>query len=167
LGKDLDVKKSVCRLVRRALGNLNNNRMIERLYFNKYLAIDGLFPGPGRYVLQTVHEPYNGPLGKNVVVIGASDAAGLAAGVDEFIRRLPAAVDGSLALAEPLVYASGVKQLTGAARRKLLAKAIGHHALREFWEASRRYRDSGDLAWAERAKKILLYCGERFIKDPD
>ena len=57
-----------------ALGNLNNNWVIERLHWNKYLKIDSLNPGPGRYVLQTVHEPFNGPKGKNVLVIGASDA---------------------------------------------------------------------------------------------
>ncbi len=147
-----------------ALGNLNNNRMVERLYFNKYLQIDALKPGPGNYVLQTVHEPYNGPLGKNVIVIGASDDEGLAAGVDDFASRIEQGPD--LVLEEPLLYVSGCKPMNDEARNKLLAQAPTIHALRVFWMATQQYRDTGDLAYAERAKQVLLYCGERFVENP-
>ena len=148
-----------------ALGNLNNNEMMERLYFNKYLEINALKPGPGRYLLQTVHEPYNGPKGKNVIVIGASDDAGLTAGVDDFIARLPKGPD--LVLEKPLLYVSGYSPMNEAARDKLLAQAPGKDAFSTFWRAAAQYRDTGDLAWAERAKQALLYCGERYIERPD
>ena len=148
-----------------ALGNLNNNRMIERLYFNKYLAIDSLKPGPGEYVLQTVHEPYNGPLGKNVIVIGASDDGGLSAGVDAFVASLGDGPD--VILTEPLLVVSSHEPLAESAREQLLSGDIGQHALKEFWAAAQQYRDTGDLAWAERAKRILLHCGGRLVEDPD
>ncbi|MBT3376497.1 MAG: hypothetical protein HN742_01430 [Lentisphaerae bacterium] len=148
-----------------ALGNLNNNRLVERLYFNQYLAIDGLKPGPGKYILQTVHEPYNGPRGKNVIVIGASDTKGLRAGVDAFIERLPAGPE--LVLTKPLLVNSGHRPLSDAAGEKLLKRSIGQDALAEFWRAAQTYRDTGDLYHAKRAKRILLYCGDRVIEKPD
>ncbi len=148
-----------------ALGNLNNNKMVERLYFNKYLEINALKPEPERYILQTVHEPYNSPQGKNVIVIGASDDAGLAAGVDDFIARLSKGPD--LILQEPLLYASGYSPMNEAATEKLLATAPGKDAFSTFWNAVTRYRDTGDLVWAERAKQVLLYCGQRYIEHPD
>lgn len=147
-----------------ALGNLNNNWVIERLYWNKYLKIDSLKPGPGRYVLQTVHEPFNRPKGKNVLVIGASDAEGLRAGVDDFIGRVKTGRD--FVLDAPLLFVSGVTSLGQSAREQLLAKEPGPHALRGFWGAVLRYRDTGDLAYAEQAKRLLLYCGTRFEKNP-
>ena len=147
-----------------ALGNLNNNWVIERLYWNKYLEINSLKPGAGKYVLQTVHEPYNSPQGKNVLVIGASDLDGLTAGVEDFIGRIQQGAD--LVLAEPLLLVSGVTPLDEAAREKLLAQEPDIHALRRFWDAARQYRDTGDLAYAENAKRILLFCGERFMENP-
>lgn len=147
-----------------ALGNLNNNFVIERLYWNRYLEVDARKPGPGRYVLQTVHEPYNWPKGVNLVVIGASDDDGLSAGVEDFIGRIPQGPD--FVLDQPLLFVSGFTVLDAAARQALLDESISQDALRDFWSAVAQYRDTGDLAWAERAKQILLYCGERFRKDP-
>ncbi len=148
-----------------ALGSLNNNRMVERLYLNNYLQIDALKPGPRWYVLQTVHEPYNGPKGKNVVVIGAGDDAGLAAGVDDFISRLGEGPD--IVLQQPVLFVSGYNPMSEQQKADLLARQISQDALRDFWAAVERYRDTGDIAWAERAKKILLFCGERFVANPD
>ncbi len=147
-----------------ALGNLNNNWVIERLYWNKCLQIDSLKPGPGRYVLQTVHEPYNFPKGKNVLVIGASDLEGLTAGVEDFVARIPQGPE--FVLEEPLLFVSGATPLDQAARENLLAQEPDIHALRRFWENVVRYRDTGDLAYAENAKRILLFCGERFQENP-
>jgi hypothetical protein len=147
-----------------ALGNLNTNFVIERLYWNRYLEVDALKPGPGRYVLQTVHEPYNWPTGVNIVVVGASDEEGLAAGVEDFIARVPQGAD--FALDAPLLFVSGAGLMDEAARDTLLAKPITQDALREFHGAVRQYRDTGDVAYAERAKRILMFCGERFAEHP-
>ncbi len=147
-----------------ALGNLNNNFVIERLHWNRYVELDALKPGPGRYVLQTVHEPYNWPTGTNIVVIGASDAEGLVAGVEDFIGRIPQGPD--FVLAEPLLFASGATMMDDAAREALVASPIDQDAFRRFWEAVVKYRDTGDIAWAQRAKTILMFCGERFAENP-
>lgn len=147
-----------------ALGNLNNNRMIERLYWNRYLKIDALTPGAGRYVLQTVHEPYNSPKGKNVLVIGASDDTGLAAGVDDFIGRM--GEGPNLVLPEPLLYVSGQTLMTPEQRATLVSQKPSNDALRDFWAAVEKWRDTGDPAWAERAKSLLFYCGDRFVQNP-
>ncbi len=147
-----------------ALGNLNTNRMIERLYWNRYLRIDAISPGAGRYVLQTVHEPYNSPKGKNVLVIGASDDAGLTAGVDDFIGRIGDGPD--FVLDAPLLHVSGQTLMTPEQRVALLAQKPSNDALRDFWAAVEKWRDTGDPAWAQRAKKLLFYCGDRFIQNP-
>lgn len=93
-----------------ALGNLNTNFVVERLYFNKYLEINSLRPGAGRYILQVVHEPYNWPLGTNVLVVGASDDAGLSAGVDDLLARVPQGAEW--VLTEPLLFVSGAEPMT-------------------------------------------------------
>ncbi|MFO7946272.1 MAG: carbohydrate binding domain-containing protein [Armatimonadota bacterium] len=147
-----------------ALGNLNNNRMIERLYFNKYLQIDAQKPGPGAYVLQIVHEPYNSPKGKNVVIIGASDNEGLNAGVEDFISHLGEGPD--IVLDGPMLYVSDAEPMTKAAREDLLNRPFGRNRLREFWMEAQKYRDTGDPAHAERAKLALQSWTEQDIQNP-
>jgi len=65
------------------LGNVHNNRAILPLYSHMRCFADGVFPGEGGYELRTVHDPW--ATGKNVLVIGATDAAGAAAGVEALI----------------------------------------------------------------------------------
>ncbi|MEA3403513.1 MAG: VCBS repeat-containing protein [Armatimonadota bacterium] len=146
-----------------ALGNLNNNFIIERLYWNKYLQIDALAPGPGRYVLQTVHEPYNWPRGMNILVVGASDLDGLTAGVEDLVGRIP---EGDWVLAEPLLVVSGAEAMGEEAAQEYIESDVDLHILRRFWEAVQRYRDTGDLAHPRRAKHLLMLAGERFMEDP-
>ncbi len=148
-----------------ALGNLNNNFVVERLYMNKYLEIDALKPGAGRYVLQTVHEPYNWPTGVNIVVVGASDLDGLSAGVDALLERVPQG--NEWVLAEPLLEVSGAEPMSDERAQELLDSPVSQDVTRDFWMAAQRYRDTGDLAWARRAKRILLVeAAERFDTDP-
>ncbi|OGG46752.1 MAG: hypothetical protein A3F84_18200 [Candidatus Handelsmanbacteria bacterium RIFCSPLOWO2_12_FULL_64_10] len=63
-----------------AVGNLSNNAVIRALYRRWYTLVDRTHPGRGGYVLQTVHDPWG--LGKNVVVVGASDGAGTGRGAE-------------------------------------------------------------------------------------
>ncbi|MGI5816870.1 MAG: carbohydrate binding domain-containing protein [Armatimonadota bacterium] len=148
-----------------ALGNLNDNVVIERLYWNKYVKIDAQSPGEGAHVLQVVHEPYNWPLGTNIVVVGASDAAGLAAGVEALIERIPEAQ--TWAIDGPLVEVSNARELSAEAAREIIDRPVDIDVTRRFWEAAQMYRDTGQIAWAERAKRILLGpAAERFIADP-
>ncbi len=148
-----------------ALGNLNSNFVIERLYFNKYLAIDALKPGPGRYVLQIVHEPYNWPRATNVLVVGASELEGLAAGVEALLAMVPNAPNW--AFTGPLLEVSGVEPMSEEQARELIDSPVDINITRRFWEAVVQYRDTGDVAWARRAKKILIEdAAERFMEDP-
>ncbi len=146
-----------------ALGNLNNNFVVERLYFNKYLEIDSLKPGPGRYVLQTVHEPYNWPTGVNVLVVGASDLDGLRAGVNALAARIP---DGDWVLEQPLLEVSGAEIMSEEQAEQYVQSPPGTDILRRFWEAVVQYRDTGDLAHARRAKRLLEIVGERYVENP-
>ena len=68
-----------------SLGNLANNRLIERLYCECYTFVDRLWPGKGGCLVQTIHNPYGH--GKNVIVLGASDAVGMAECVDRFLEH--------------------------------------------------------------------------------
>ncbi|MSS71875.1 MAG: hypothetical protein EXS64_10345 [Candidatus Latescibacteria bacterium] len=63
-----------------ALGNLSNNAVIRSLYRQWYTLVDRTHPGRGGYVLQTVHDPWG--LGKNVLIVGASDGAGAGKGAE-------------------------------------------------------------------------------------
>ncbi len=147
------------------LGNLNNNFVVERLYWNKYVNIDAQSPGAGRYVLQVVHEPYNWPTGMNILVVGASDTAGLEAGVDELITRIPQA--NEWVIEGPMIEVSGLEQLDAAAAQAVLDQEVGIDITQRFWEAVRSYRDTGQIAWAERAKQIVLGpAAERYARDP-
>jgi len=65
-----------------AVGNLLTNKLCERLYCLEYTQVDGAYPGPGRYVVHSVHDPWG--TGKNVIVLGGSDLAGLTKAVRRF-----------------------------------------------------------------------------------
>lgn len=66
-----------------ALGNLNNNALLFRLYGQGYTAVDAFYPGAGGFVVHTVHDPWG--TGKNVIVLGGSDDAGLEVAVGRFL----------------------------------------------------------------------------------
>lgn len=75
-----------------ALGNLVTSRFVERLYWDWYTLLDLWYPGPGGYVVRTLHDPYG--TGRNVVFLGGSDDEGVSAAADVFC--------GLLAKGEPL-----------------------------------------------------------------
>ncbi|MCK5801620.1 MAG: hypothetical protein KAI66_02250, partial [Lentisphaeria bacterium] len=60
------------------LGDINTNRAVLALYAKFLAAATGRFPGPGRYVLRHLAEPFVPR--KTALVIGASDLAGLELG---------------------------------------------------------------------------------------
>ena len=79
-----------------ALGNINNNRLLAVLWGEGYVAADSVFPGQGGYIIRTVHDPF--ARGANVLVLAASDAAGLQTAVKEFLDTYvpPTAADYTL-----------------------------------------------------------------------
>jgi hypothetical protein len=69
-----------------ALGNMNTNAFIERLYCEWYVILDLKYPGLGGYVVRSLHNPYG--TGHNVIFLGGSDDAGVRDAVDVFLKEL-------------------------------------------------------------------------------
>lgn len=146
-----------------ALGNMNNNFVIERLYFNHYTKADSLFPGPGNYALRTVHQPFNfGDI--NVLNIEASDLEGAQAGVAELLRRLPDG--GNCSLDKPLLFVSTTRPADEAGIKRIVDTKVTQDLFVDFWNAVQKYRETGEIAWALRAKRIMGLCAQRLVKDP-
>ncbi len=83
-----------------ALGNANDNRLIGALWGRGYAYASALYPGPGGYVIRTVHDPF--ALGHNVLILGGTDAPGVRKAVDLFLHKF-ASKGGNLVLNEPVV----------------------------------------------------------------
>ena len=73
------------------LGNMDNNPFAEELYWEKYIACDLDYPGPGGYVVRTACDPWG--TGKNVIVLGGSDAEGVQRAVSAFLPRVTESKD--------------------------------------------------------------------------
>lgn len=146
-----------------ALGNLNNNFIIERLYWNGYTRADALWPGAGAFALRSVHQPFNFN-DINILTIEASDVNGAQAGVQECVQRLPAGPQ--CALEKPLLYVSHMKPQSAEQRQKLLESPPSASLWVDFHRACAAYRDTGDEAWALQAKRIMGLCRDRLVADP-
>ena len=72
------------------IGNVNNNELFARLYFNFYVFANSLFPGDGEFALRTVFDPYPWHHNGDVIAIGCSDAKGAERGVEELLKRINA-----------------------------------------------------------------------------
>ena len=70
-----------------ALGNMADNAFIRWLYYQWWAVEDRCYPGSGGYALRTLHNPLGN--GKNVVLLGASDEAGLGRVVSRFLTLVP------------------------------------------------------------------------------
>ena len=79
--RNLDKKRHLI-----VLGHYGNNKVIEHFYYRWYLVVDGVQPGKGGYVLQTVHNP--DALGINLIVVGGSDDAGVAKAAERLTARI-------------------------------------------------------------------------------
>ena len=73
------------------LGNVDTNQAFLSPYSRFMVAANSMYPGPGRYVLRTLFEPLHA--GGDILVVGGSDEAGLAAGVTRLAGLTSAAVD--------------------------------------------------------------------------
>ncbi len=69
-----------------ALGNSSNNAFIERLYRQWHVILDLKYPGPGGYVVRSLHNPYG--TGHNVIFIGGSDFKGVVQALEHFCGLL-------------------------------------------------------------------------------
>lgn len=118
------------------LGNLTTSPVIEVLYRRSYAIEDLNFPGKEGYVLRPLIDPLG--TGTNLLVLGASDQAGLAAGADVLIEKIKADI-GALDL--PLtVKTSGFRRVGGG------------------WleDGAIDYLTSGNLDAAQRYRQVML-----------
>jgi len=79
------------------LGNRSTNRVIEQLYNFYYTYLDLKYPGPGGYVVRSLHDPF--ATGHNAILVGASDDAGMAKAIEQFVAAAAeSAREGALSL---------------------------------------------------------------------
>jgi len=153
-----------------AIGHLGNNFVVERMWLQRYQEVNLSKPGPGEYILQVIPEPYDCPPGKNVLLLGASDLEGTEKGMRRLLEVLGQPDGGDLAIDGWLLEVSGVEHMSDEQRATLVESELSKFWLKDFHTAVRRYRDTGDPAWAERARHILRRINERYLQfahDPD
>ena len=69
-----------------AIGNLESNPLLARLYELRRVRCDRGYPGRGGYVVRTVRDPWG--TGKNVIALGGSDAEGVRAAVNALLKHV-------------------------------------------------------------------------------
>ncbi len=132
------------------LGNLATSAAVEYLYRRSYTYEDLYYPGGGGYVLRPLVDPLGG--GGNILVLGASDTAGLQAGVDALIAAIAEAGD---VLQIPLTVVTG----EGYIGINHLPWAIGG-GRREMRPAV-AYLKTGDLEEAQTYRELMLEAARR------
>ncbi len=146
-----------------ALGQMINNRVIERLYWNHYTLVDSLFPGPQGFLIQTVHQPYQFPRTTNVIILGGSTVAGAARAVEAFLARLSPA----RTLIVPRIFeVQPAQHLSAEARAKLVA-APGPVSYLTFIRHASHYLQTGDEGHAEAARAALEQLWEAYGAGPE
>ena len=69
-----------------AIGNLECNPLLARLYELGRVRCDRGYPGRGGRVVRTIHDPWGS--GRNVIALGGSDNDGIQAAVDAFLAQV-------------------------------------------------------------------------------
>lgn len=139
-----------------ALGARTTNDLVSRLYDLHYTYIDQKYPGPGGYVVRSLHDPFGN--GRNVIFVGASDDAGLRLAVAEFTRLADEAARGkSLSFG----WVARIKLGEG-------LKAPDDADTAPSWEASLMYGPSSYFGWNCLSRRLALYYmtgEERFLRE--
>lgn len=147
-----------------ALGNMLDNELLTRLYFNRYTFEDAQFPGPDGYTVHTVYDPYPWGGDQDVIVLGASRPEPLSRAVE----RLLALLQGErtqTALPYVLVV-EPVKSLSPKERDALLAKPV-EPSFTEFRVNAEKYLQTGDEAYARVALAALDTMADIYRAKPD
>ncbi|MFT5376647.1 MAG: hypothetical protein ACI906_003485 [Candidatus Latescibacterota bacterium] len=92
-----------------ALGCLANNPFIEQLYLRWQTLVDRWYPGSGGYVVQTIARAPS--IEGCALLLGGSDAQGVAAATAEFLPILSASANGELPWLLKVRLATGHKPL--------------------------------------------------------
>lgn len=128
------------------LGNRSTNQAMSALYDRFFCLVDLKYPGPKGYVLRTVHNPFGN--GYGVVIVGGSDASGVAAGaraLADILAKTPAR-DGNLSLGWTMVTRLGEGVTPPEDVRQF-----------ETWEASQGYGSIGYFGWTSISKHMAMY----------
>lgn len=134
-----------------ALGNMTDNELLTRLYFNRYTYEDGLHPGPDGYTVHPVYDPYPWG-GQDVIVLGVSAAERAA----EAVERLLGLLEGSGAeTALPYRWIVEPSRALTDAQREALAAKDPEPSFTAFRESAEAYLKSGEEAHARRAIRAL------------
>ena len=129
-----------------ALGNRCTNRTIGALYDLYYTLLDLRYPGPGGHVLRSLHNPFGD--GRNAILVGGSDAAGIGVATDALIKKLAQVeIDqGTLAL-------DWLMDIELDRHTRLPEKLEDF----EIWEASAGYGSVGYFGWNSISKRMAMY----------
>ena len=68
------------------IGSIADNPAMLALYARNWSSADSIFPGKGKFILQTIPDAFH--RGKDLVVLEASDDSGLAAGAEKLCEEL-------------------------------------------------------------------------------
>lgn len=128
------------------LGNRGANATIQQLYEGFFTLVDAKYPGPGGHDLRSVHNPYGD--GHNVIVVGASEPAGVADATTALIAALQAAGGGPGELV--------VGRLRDVKLSDDYAVPRDPREMR-IWEASAYYGDGGFFGWNCISKHMAAY----------
>jgi hypothetical protein len=128
------------------LGNRSTNRLIGELYNRYYCLLDLRYPGPGGHVVRSLHNPFGN--GRNIILIGGSDVAGVEAATEAFIEKLSQeeGTDGRLAVGWLMEI-----ELNRSIRLPEKLEAF------ETWEASAGYGSIGYFGWNSISKRMAMY----------
>jgi len=144
-----------------ALGNVNNNTLIARLYFNYYAYEDSLLPGPGAWSLRTVYDPYPWHGQGDVLLVGVSedkDAVKAAAALAKHIRS-----GKTKAGVGYLLEVSSATSLTETERRALASRTAP--SFFDYLYSASRYLKTGQADYARHAIETLQRIVDRYDKD--
>ena len=142
------------------LGNLMDNRFAETLYRMYYIHSDARYPGKGGCVVRTVHNPWG--TGANVVFLGGSNAEGVAAAVDEFLKIIEPSGDIVLPPLLKVDLGGGLTDLSLARPPDLeaigreLKRDSNRNLTRKVGEYGFNYAMGGHAEWALAMRNALL-----------
>ncbi|MFW5867798.1 MAG: hypothetical protein ACOCX2_08285 [Armatimonadota bacterium] len=128
------------------LGNRSTNAMLDELYNRFFTLLDLRYPGEGGYVVRTCHNPFGD--GHNLVYVGGSNDAGVAAATEALLTALRDA---------------GGEQ--GALTIDRLAEVVPGEGIEfprnpeeiEIWDASAGYGSTGYFGWNSISKHAAAY----------
>ncbi len=134
-----------------ALGSVNDNELIARLYWNAYAYEDARVPGPGGWTVRTVFDPYPWHGQGNAIVAGYSreaDAGRAAAALLDAVEFR----NGSPGMGYRLQVSSAGAVSPAAVKRLAAATAPSFHV---FLTSAEQYLRTGAAEYAEHAVATL------------